>query len=284
MTCLERFGGVTSPKTWLCERAAPVVGVRFLQAGLRDFAFSRHRHDTYTVAVTLQGVQEFTYRGNVHRSLPGQVVILHPDEPHDGRPATSAGFAFHSAYIEPSLVADVIRDAGGRGQGLPFSLTPVVNDPELAARLLRASRTGAEPLEADELVQSFSISLARLGRSLGGSRRRKGLENVALARACEFLNENCRRRVSSEELERVCGESRFNIAEAFDRRFGTSPHRYLLMRRLDHVRTRLTTAASLAALAAESGFSDQAHMTRQFKATFGLTPAAYARMHRAAPG
>ncbi|QIG53125.1 hypothetical protein G6N82_02215 [Altererythrobacter sp. BO-6] len=47
-------------------------------------AFSPHRHDTYTVAVTMAGVQTFNYRGEMRYSLPGQVLILHPDELHDG--------------------------------------------------------------------------------------------------------------------------------------------------------------------------------------------------------
>jgi hypothetical protein len=35
--------------------------------------------------VTERGVQGFDYRGRSDVSLPGEVVILHPDELHDGR-------------------------------------------------------------------------------------------------------------------------------------------------------------------------------------------------------
>ena len=64
-----------------------------LRAGLKSQPYSRHRHDTYSISVTRSGVQEFDYRGAVHRSLPGQVVVLHPDELHDGRPGTDASSA-----------------------------------------------------------------------------------------------------------------------------------------------------------------------------------------------
>ena len=59
-------------------------------------AFSPHRHDTYTVALTMAGVQTFNYRGATRHSLPGQVLILHPDEIHDGHCSDEAGFSYRA--------------------------------------------------------------------------------------------------------------------------------------------------------------------------------------------
>ena len=56
---------------------------------------------------------------------------------------------------------------------------------------------------------------------------------------------------------------------------GTSPHRYLLGRRLALARQRMTGDRPLADVAYEVGFADQAHFTRTFKAVLGLTPARY---------
>src|SRR5262249_34924136 len=60
---LERSGD------WI-EQAPPVQGITRLRAGLKSQPYSRHRHDTYSISVTRSGVQEFDYRGAVHRSLP----------------------------------------------------------------------------------------------------------------------------------------------------------------------------------------------------------------------
>jgi AraC-like DNA-binding protein len=56
---------------------------------------------------------------------------------------------------------------------------------------------------------------------------------------------------------------------------GTSPYRYLLMRRLELARQRIHRECPLADVACEAGFADQAHFTRVFKSAFGLTPARY---------
>ena len=57
--------------------------------------------------------------------------------------------------------------------------------------------------------------------------------------------------------------------------YGTSPYRYLLMRRLDGVQRGIVAGRSLAELALDAGFADQAHLTRMFKAAFGLSPAKF---------
>ncbi|HSM52932.1 MAG TPA: AraC family ligand binding domain-containing protein, partial [Erythrobacter sp.] len=71
-------------------------------------AFSPHRHDTYTVAVTMSGVQAFNYRGEIRYSLPGQVLVLHPDELHDGHCQDDAGFSYQAAYVPPTHVQEVL--------------------------------------------------------------------------------------------------------------------------------------------------------------------------------
>jgi AraC-like DNA-binding protein len=56
---------------------------------------------------------------------------------------------------------------------------------------------------------------------------------------------------------------------------GTSPYRYLLMRRLDFARQQIARRRPLGEVALDAGFADQAHFSRMFKAAFGLTPARY---------
>jgi AraC-like DNA-binding protein len=101
-----------------------------------------------------------------------------------------------------------------------------------------------------------------------------------MQRARDYLEANARRVISAEELEATCGESRFVLADGFKQTFGTSPYRYLLMRRLDQTRAALRKPCSIADVAHVMGFADQAHMTRQFKSAYGFTPVAYASIVR----
>ena len=57
----------------------PAAGVELLRAWFAGPAYEKHRHDTYAIGVTDSGVQVFDYRGSMHVSTPGQVVVLYPD-------------------------------------------------------------------------------------------------------------------------------------------------------------------------------------------------------------
>lgn len=85
--------------------------------------------------------------------------------------------------------------------------------------------------------------------------------------------------VTSEELEGVTGLDRYTLARHFRARLGTSPYRYLTMRRLDHARSCMAAGESLADAASASGFADQSHMTRQFRRAYGLPPGRWRAMH-----
>jgi hypothetical protein len=70
-----------SGENWFVEAPGDIQRI---EACLSGVAYAPHRHDTYTIGITLSGIQSFTYRGAGRASYPGQIVILHPDEKHDG--------------------------------------------------------------------------------------------------------------------------------------------------------------------------------------------------------
>jgi AraC-like DNA-binding protein len=263
---------------WLASEA-PAHGVARLRARLQREAYATHRHDTYTVALTEDGVQEFDYRGGMHRSVAGQVVLLHPDEPHNGRAGTDAGFAYRTLYVEPSALLNALRSIDARVRTLPFVAEPVQRDAALAQVLERAFDGPLEPLHAHALTWAVAQALVRATR--GAHQAHASNATPALQRAREFLAAHCTCIVRAGELEALTGLTRFELCTQFKRSFGTTPYRYLLMRRLDAVRTRLQRGERPIDVALDCGFADQAHMARVFKGAVGLTPRQFTALHRA---
>jgi AraC-like DNA-binding protein len=71
--------------------------------------------------------------------------------------------------------------------------------------------------------------------------------------------------------------SETHLVRAFTREHGIAPHQYLTGRRLDLARHLLLEGRSAADTAAESGFYDQAHLTRHFTKLLGVSPGRFAR-------
>ena len=258
-------------------------GVQLLQAWFAGHGFDKHRHDTYAIGLTDVGVQAFDYRGVTEVSTPGKVVVLHPDETHDGRAGTSAGFGYRIVYVPPARIHEAARAILGRPCALPFAREPVRVSRTLAATIEAAFQLGPEPLAADGLILRLAEALLDADPSCGRATAPIRLDAGAVARARHFLDGETTRVIRSSELEEVTGLTRYDLARQFRTAFGTSPYRYSLMRRLDCARGQLRGNRSLADVALAAGFADQAHLSRMFKSAFGVTPARHRALEASHP-
>jgi AraC-like DNA-binding protein len=270
---LERL--CTEPSTDWMRSTDAGGGVELLQAWLHGVAYHKHRHDTYAIGLTDTGIQAFDYRGAAHISLPGQVVVLHPDETHDGHAGTAAGFGYRLLYVEPAVIFEAVRVLCGHACALPFVRDPVATNTTLSTAIQAAFHGTREPLALDSLMVQLAEGLVAADPCCQPVSRPRHLDVAALERGRQFLNAEKTRVVRSAELEAVTGLTRYDLARQFRLRYGTSPYRYVLMRRLDGARVRIAQHRPLVDVALEAGFADQAHFTRMFKAAFGITPALY---------
>lgn len=252
-------------------------GVERIEARFHGNGFSPHRHDTYALGLTLHGIQTFNYRGAFRFSEPGRVIILHPDEKHDGAAGTAEGLIYRMIYLPPHLVGAVNDHRGP----LPFVADPVAADPLLRralADVLDDLDHMPDALMMDDAVMRIA---ARLRVQAGeGGRTRSPSARAAVFRARDYLDGRCFETVRSEDLESVTGLGRYELARQFRRLLGTSPYRYVIMRRLDHAKRLLAGGQALADVAAGTGFADQAHFTRHFRSAFGMPPGCWVGMQR----
>jgi AraC-like DNA-binding protein len=247
-------------------------GVELVEAQLRVGAFSPHRHDTYTIAVTMAGVQSFNYRKKHWRSLPGQVMILHPDEMHDGYCCDQTGFSYRAAYLPPAHVQTVIG-----GAPLPFMTEGVSTDPVLVAsahRLVAICSAESELFGYQDALDQFVSAMQRCEHGLPP---RRSVNRDAVMRVREFLDSVPAPGTNLDQLEELAGYDRWQLSRDFRTLLGTSPYRYLQCRRLERASQLLRRGLGIAAAAHEAGFADQSHFGRVFKRTFGTTPLAWHR-------
>jgi AraC-like DNA-binding protein len=249
--------------------------VELLQAWFAGHGYDRHRHDTYAIGLTDVGVQAFDYRGAARISTPGQVVVLHPDETHDGHAATADGFGYRIIYVAPARIAEAARAIRGCPSALPFAPEPVTVSAALASAIDDAFHLDPEPLATDSLVLALAEALLAADPSGVQSRSVDRVDVQGIDRARHFLDAETDRVVLSSELEAITGLTRYDLARQFRAALGTSPYRYSLMRRLDRARAELRRHPSLADVALDAGFADQAHLSRMFKRAYGVSPARY---------
>ena len=225
------------------------------EAFFSGVAFEPHRHDTYAVGRTLAGVHCFNYRGEKRTSLPGNTIVIHPDELHDGEAGTNDGFHYRIMYIEPFALQAVL---GGRT--LPYIKGGVSTDPRLYAA-------------TEFLMNDLQTALANVLSAVAGHKRgRVAYDYNAAEKAREYIHDSLDSHITLDDLALVSGREKWSLSRDFRALYGTSPYRYLTMRRLAFVKRYLTHGYSLSYASVSAGFNDQSHMTNHFKKAFGLTP------------
>lgn len=242
-----------------------------LHATFTEHAYPMHTHDAWTVLMVEAGQVRYDLDRHEHRTAPTRVVLLPPHVAHDGRAASAEGFRKRVLYLD----ADQL-DVGRLGRVVD---RPEWEDPTLRHAVDRVHRAASRPGDELDAESWLALVTARLARHVAGGEvapdRRRA---PTLAHRLQgLLDEHVVDGISLATASGLLGARPSHLVRAFSREHGISPHRYLVGRRLDLARRLLLAGERPSVVAVETGFHDQAHLTRHFKQMLGVTPAAYAR-------
>ncbi|MEM6450416.1 MAG: AraC family transcriptional regulator [Cyanobacteria bacterium P01_D01_bin.105] len=104
------------------------------------------------------------------------------------------------------------------------------------------------------------------------------LERQRLGQVIDYVEAYLTEDLSLNDLALIAGISKFHFSRLFKQAFGTTPHRYLMKRRVERAARVLKQevlgkdSLTLAQIAHQFGFADQSHFTRIFKREKGVTP------------
>lgn len=272
-----------NPKDWARFRPGALAGVTLMNAHFTEHSFERHSHETYSIGVTASGVQTFHCGGSLHASLPGDVILFNPDEPHDGQRGTQEGFGYAMLYVS-SQVVDECRDKEvDLGMAAYFS-QPVVRDAAMGrvlAQAIGAVGQAQESLRAEELTRDVLVRLLQRYGERRSSGEAKPAGAARMVRIRNYLRTHFDQDITVDALAREAGLSRVHLTRAFAQQFGVPPHIYLNAVRIERAQASMLAGQSLAEVAAACGFADQSHFSRRFKGSMGLSPGAWLRQMRA---
>jgi AraC-like DNA-binding protein len=247
-----------------------VAGIaEVFHARIADYRYPKHCHDTWTVLIVDHGAIRYDLDRRHHGAVGQTVSVLPPGVVHNGYPAERFGsFRKRNLYLDSGfLPLDLV------GRAVDAS---TFQDARLRAAIsaLHDRLAVPDPLDVES---QLALIAERLRKRL--QRRPAAVHEPEPAIADElrqYLDSHVADNVTLDEAARSLDRSVPHLVRSFTKRYGISPHAYVVAKRVEAARTLLLQGMPAAQVATEVGFHDQAHLTRHFKRHVSITPARYA--------
>ncbi|PZP96014.1 MAG: AraC family transcriptional regulator [Variovorax paradoxus] len=252
-------------------------GVEAVEADT-TLTFHRHTHEQYGIGLITRGAQRSASGRGVVEAVAGEIITVNPGEVHDGAPIGDGGRAWRMLYLQPALVAKLTAELseGWAASSIEFT-QPRITDKHLASLFRKLFQVITAPVTAHGGLEADETLLLLLGGLMQARRDDAGSIPPGIASARALMDGNPVAALTLSALAHEAGLSRYQFLRTFARATGLTPHAYLMQRRIHHARHLIDGGARLAEAAADSGFSDQSHMTRLFVRSFGMAPGTYAK-------
>ena len=232
---------------------------------------ARHHHARASLSLMLEGCQRETVGQREYECTRLSAVLKGSGIEHSNQVGPGAACGL---FVEmPPETEAALCDTAGAPLGTRHFSDRVTR--QLVQRIaveLRLRQPGSALLVEGLLFELLGTLLRT--RSVRHEHRTSG----RLARALDYLEAHIRQHLTIAEVAAQAGIHPSYLAELFRQRFGMSVGEWVRIRRLELAREALKNRIlAISAIAAQSGFADQSHLTRHFRARFGVTPAEYRR-------
>jgi AraC-like DNA-binding protein len=195
-------------------------------------------------------------------------------------------FDYLHFYISKSFLKEIAAD-GGLSSDISFRARFFVEDLVIAqiTKGILSEVKHQQPLSLLRLDQLSLILGAHLIQSYSSVQHmpvapHKGLEAWQKLRSEELLRSRLNGNIAIAELASACQLSASHFARCFRLSYGVPVHRFLIRLRLEKAKELLVdTKSALSDIAMESGFFDQAALTKQFSQVERITPSKWRKIN-----
>jgi AraC family transcriptional regulator len=213
------------------------------------YASAQHRHHAAQIAFGLDGpvIFESPYTG-VHRA---DMLLISPNTPH-AHPAFGA-LAF--LYLWPESIEWLHFPGREKGDVVPLPFN-------LRLRAIAHCAAAGDAVAARSLVDDL----------IGESASSALSDDALVSRAVALINRSLDGPITLAAVAKAVHRSPSRLAHRFREATGVPLRRYVLWSRLRTATEAAMRGASLTEAAHLAGFADSAHLSRTFRAMFGVAP------------
>ena len=273
----HRANAACAPRFWRCD-ALPFIEARSIDDG-RKVCYAKHSHETFSIGAVTGGRSEYLNRHAREWIGAGAVVMMNPDDVHACNPIAGERWSYRMLHVDVAWFTRLQHELGFNENHAFRAFSQIMSlDAALFDGLNRLCAILASDDDHTDTLRKESAAItffSSVQQTLNPASLPEHDASGQLARAAEFIAENCTRALKLDDVCEAAGLSASHLIRAFNKRYGMTPHAYLINRRIQYSRAQLRRGAPIAAVALDAGFADQAHLQRTFKRLVAATPGQY---------
>lgn len=239
--------------------------------------FVPHSHDFLTLVTVTRGAFRLRVDNFVGRVDEGDFIAIGPGQIHAAQPISKDGWAMRT--IQAPLFAVLDDDTHTREHySLAKFSSPVLRCEQAGALLIDRLQSAhycqdetASKIEFAKLKTWFRETVSCLSVTRAGNE----VLDAELQSATKLLLNAIYEGSTIEHIAQESGLSVYSFIRRFKKEHGVSPHAWRILRRIEEGARMLRKGESIAHIAYDCGFADQAHFCRSFRRVYGVTPGQY---------
>lgn len=266
----------------------PHLELRRVEDG-REVHYAPHSHKQWSLGAITHGISTFQYRDDHYDISEGDLVLMNPEWVHSCNPVDNQPWAYWMLYVDSDWLTQLRIELGLQTDAQWRDIhTAVVTESaskaspyhwyqlycDMAAALTDPQ---AETLEKQSLFVDFmALLMEYLDQQQGATKQpSNSSDSSALDDVAGYLDRALTDAPTLEDLIELANCSEGHLIRSFRRRYGLTPHAYLLNRRIQKSQELLRNGCDITEVAQQLAFADQAHFQRTFKKLTATTPGQY---------
>ena len=243
------------------------------EARFQGASFPPHFHDTYSIGLITQGLEDITHEGMEKTVCKGKIVVFNAGEVHANRCHDEDPWTYRTLNVNEDRIRHVARKNGIPLDGRP-AFDAVIDDGRLVEHMESlGALKNADAMETMENIVRHLLLHHRKRREVipkGYSALSGIVEQIKEIIAGDLFD--------SPDLKTLADKfnrSAFQIHRAFKSHTGLTPGEYRTLLRLNRAKKLIRQGCVLTEVGMDCGFYDQSHFIHTFRRFLGVTPRMY---------
>lgn len=248
-------------------------GIELKEATFKNKHFPTHFHDTYSIGIINNGVENIKVKDNHHIAISNTVVIINAYELHSNSFYNNENWTYQTVNLNGDVLNFLNKERNQKTKN-QLVFQNLIHDDFLYNALSNFHQSSH--LNSYEQIGNISKYLLTnyLEDKVEVTTNYSDYKPIILE-IKDFMDNNLYEKINIKNIATKYNKTSFQLIRAFKSHTGLTPIAYLTLIRLNKSKQLLAQGHSLVDTALDCGFFDQSHFINYFKKYFGISPKQY---------